>query len=201
MLKDRFRGFLPVVIDIETAGTNPATDAILEIAAITLKMNDAGILEINSALHFNVTPFKGANIDSKALEITKIDINDPHRNAIIEKEALEKIFKMIRQEIKKQSCTRGVLVAHNAHFDQSFLKNAITRNNLKRDPFHPFTVLDTASIANFMLGQSVLASACIKAGIEFDGHKAHSALYDATKTAELFCTLVNNLKDLTNQNL
>ena len=36
-LCDRFRGFYPVVIDVETAGFNAKTDALLEIAAITLK--------------------------------------------------------------------------------------------------------------------------------------------------------------------
>ena len=33
-LADRFRGFLPVVVDVETGGFNPATDALLEVAAM-----------------------------------------------------------------------------------------------------------------------------------------------------------------------
>ncbi len=53
-LCDRFRGFYPVVIDVETAGFNAKTDALLEIAAITLKMDEQGWLMPDTTLHFHV---------------------------------------------------------------------------------------------------------------------------------------------------
>jgi len=40
LLAQRFRGYYPVVIDVETAGFNAKTDALLEIAATLLGMNE-----------------------------------------------------------------------------------------------------------------------------------------------------------------
>ena len=73
---------------------------------------------------------------------------------------------------------------------------AAERTGVKRNPFHPFGMFDTASLAGLMFGQTVLVKACLAAKIPFDGKKAHSALYDTERTAELFCYMVNHLKDL-----
>lgn len=196
LIKNRFRGYLPVVIDVETAGLNAKTDALLEIAAITLKMNDEGILQPDQQYHAHIQPFEGANINPESLKINGIDIENPLRGAIPESEALGDMFKMIRKAVKESGCQRAVLVAHNAAFDQGFLQAAVARCNLKRDPFHPFTVFDTAGLSGLMYGQTVLVKACQLAGIEFDGKQAHSALYDTERTALLFCDMVNRLKNL-----
>lgn len=190
-LKDRFRGFYPVVIDVETGGFNAQTDALLEIAAVTTRFNSDGQLEVHKSYHFNVEPFEGANIEQKALDFTGIDPTNPLRNAVSESEALKEIFKELRTEQKDAECNRCVLVGHNSWFDQSFLNAAAERANIKRNPFHPFTSFDTASLSALMLGHTVLAQACKRAEITFSQKEAHSALYDATKTAELFCHLVN----------
>ena len=58
-MRDRFRGFLPVVVDIETGGFNCQTDAILEIAMTLLKMSEDGQLEIAETHSRNVEPFEG----------------------------------------------------------------------------------------------------------------------------------------------
>lgn len=73
---------------------------------------------------------------------------------------------------------------------------AAERTGVKRNPFHPFGMFDTATLAGFMFGQTVLVKACQAAKIPFDGKQAHSALYDTERTAELFCYMVNHLKDL-----
>lgn len=190
-LNARFRGFYPVVVDVETGGFNAQTDALLEIAAVTTRYNDEGLLEVHKSYHFNVEPFEGANIEQRALEFTGIDPDNPLRNAVDEGEALKSIFKELRNEQKEADCNRCVLVGHNAWFDQSFLNAAVERANIKRNPFHPFTSFDTASLSALMLGHTVLAQACKRAEISFSQKEAHSALYDATKTAELFCHLVN----------
>lgn len=195
-MADRFRGFLPVVVDVETAGFNPRTDALLEIAAVTLTMDENGYLMIDQSYDANVIPFAGANLEPSALEFTGINPDDPERNAIGEQEALEKIFKPIRKSIKSHGCKRAVLVGHNASFDHSFVTNAVERCDAKRNPFHPFSTFDTVSLAGLAYGQTVLAKACDLAGIDFDGKQAHSALYDTVKTAELFCTIVNHWKDM-----
>ena len=84
-----------------------------------------------------------------------------------------------------------ILVAHNAAFDQQFLNRALVRTNVKRSPFHPFSFIDTASLAAVAFGHTVLSEACARAEISFDKDQAHSALYDAERTAELFCAVVN----------
>ncbi|NVK39976.1 MAG: ribonuclease T [Oceanospirillaceae bacterium] len=196
MMADRFRGFLPVVVDVETAGFNPRTDALLEVAAVTLTMDETGYLMIDQCFDEAVDPFEGANFERSALEFTGIDPFDPERDAIPEALALENIFKPIRKSIKAHSCKRAILVGHNAAFDHSFIQAASARADIKRNPFHPFSTFDTATLAGLAYGQTVLARACDVAGIDFDGKKAHSALYDTCKTAELFCSIVNRWKDL-----
>ncbi|MFU2318038.1 ribonuclease T [Rahnella sp. PCH160] len=195
-LKGRFRGFYPVVIDVETAGFNAKTDALLEIAAITLKMDEDGWLQSDETVHFHVEPFEGSVLVPEALAFNGIDPSNPLRGAVSEYEALHGIFKVIRKGMKEQNCNRAIIVAHNANFDHSFLMAAAERAGLKRNPFHPFATFDTAALSGLVLGQTVLAKACISAGIVFDSSQAHSALYDTERTAELFCELVNRWKRL-----
>ena len=196
LLKNRFRGYLPVIIDVETAGLNSQTDALLELAAITVKMDNDGYLVADKKSHYHIQPFEGANINPESLKFNGIDIDNPLRGAVAENIAIPEMFKMVRKAMKEQGCQRAVIVAHNAAFDQGFLQAAIKRINAKRDPFHPFAMFDTATLAGFMYGQTVLVKACQMANIEFDGKQAHSALYDTEKTTELFCTMVNKLKEL-----
>nr|WP_251357804.1 ribonuclease T [Kangiella sp. TOML190] len=195
-MKDRFRGFFPVIVDVETGGFEPRTDALLEIAAVTTRFDKQGRLEVANSHHFHVEPFAGANIEQKALDFTGIDVKNPLRGAVDEKWALQEIFKKLRIEQKASGCNRCVLVGHNAWFDLSFVNAAVERTNIKRNPFHPFTSFDTASLSALVLGHTVLAQACELAHIPFSQKDAHSALYDAKKTAELFCYLVNNTKKL-----
>lgn len=193
----RFRGYYPVVIDVETAGFNAQTDALLEIAATVLTMDEkSGELSILETLSFNVAPFEGANIEKAALEFTGINPDCPERQAVDEDKALKEIFKLIRKRMKTFDCKRAVMVAHNAAFDLGFLNAAIERNNIKRSPFHPFVSFDTTTLSGLALGQTVLAKACEAATLEFDNKQAHSAAYDTEKTAELFCYIVNKWQQL-----
>ncbi|TLX51150.1 ribonuclease T [Pseudoalteromonas ruthenica] len=192
----RFRGFFPVVIDVETAGFNKNTDALLEIAVTTLKMDEQGYLHLDQTQHFHVDPFEGANIEQSAIEFNGIDPFSPLRGAVDESEAMKSICKFVRKAQKDAGCQRSVVVAHNAAFDHGFLNAAIERCKIKRTPFHPFVSFDTTSLAGLALGQTVLAKACRTAGIEFDNAQAHSALYDTERTAELFCFIVNKWKSL-----
>lgn len=194
---DRFRGFLPVVVDLETGGFNPKTDAILEIAACILCMDDFGRVKIAETIAVEVEPFKGSRIEPSSLEFTGIDLNSPARNAISEKEAIQKICLPVRQELHATDCQRAILVGHNPSFDLSFMNAAVTRVNYKRNPFHPFSSFDTATLGGLAFGQTVLARAVQAAAIDWDESSAHSAEYDTIKTAELFCAIVNRWKILT----
>ena len=195
-LVDRFRGYYPVIIDIETSGLDSQVHAILEIAAIFPKMDEQGYLTSVDKIHFHVEPFEGAEFDPKALSFTGIDPFNPLRAAVDEREALTEIFKKVRKYQKQNECNRAIIVAHNATFDQGFINKATERCNLKRVPFHPFASFDTASMAGLILGQTVLAKACAEAGVDYDNKEAHSALYDTEVTAELFYYMVNRYKAL-----
>ena len=190
-IANRFRGFLPVVIDVETAGFNPKRDALLEIAAVLLDMDEHGVISRKETLSCHVEPFPGANLDAESLEFNGIDPYNPFRMAKPEQEALDHIFKPIRRAIKDSGCNRAVLVGHNAAFDLSFINAAATRASIKRNPFHPFSTFDTVSLAALAYGQTVLARAVKAAGFDWNSEKAHSAVYDTEKTADLFCTIIN----------
>jgi ribonuclease T len=192
----RFRGYLPVVLDLETGGFNARTDALLESAIVIPEMNEEGDLVPGERLFFNIEPFPGANIEPSALEFTGIDPGHPFRMAVPEHEALSETFRAIRNEVKRTGCSRAIIVAHNAAFDQGFINAASARCEIKRNPFHPFSAFDTATLCGLAFGQTVLARACDAAGIPFDADEAHSAKYDCDKTAELFCMIVNRWRFL-----
>ncbi|MBO9469820.1 ribonuclease T [Endozoicomonas sp. G2_2] len=193
-MAQRFRGFLPVVIDVETGGFNNATDALLEIAAVTVDFDAEGDLELRESVSYHVEPFEGANIEPASLEVNGIDPHHPLRPALPEREALARVFKVVRAMLKETGCKRAVLVGHNAHFDLGFLNAAIARTGIKRSPFHPFSCFDTATLAGVALGQTVLRRAATAAGMSWDNDAAHSARYDTEQTARLFCTIVNRFR-------
>lgn len=187
----RFRGLMPVVVDVETTGLNSATDGLLELAAVTLTMDENGKLIKDKTYAFPIEPFEGARIEPEALEITGIDPENPLRLAIPERQALERIFDAVRMHLEQHNCYRAVLVGHNAWFDLSFVLAAAKRSGIKNIPFHTFTTFDTASLSAVAFGETVLARATRRARIPFDLLQAHSAIYDAEKTAELFCQIAN----------
>jgi len=187
----RFRGYLPVVVDVETAGFKAETDALLEIAAVILTMDEGGILQPAETVSCHVQPFEGANLDPKALAFNGIDPYHPFREALPEKQALDHVFRPIRAAVKASACKRAILVGHNAFFDLGFINAAVERTGHKRNPFHPFSTFDTVTLAGLAYGQTVLARTIIAAGIPWDPDEAHSAIYDTEKTAELFCHIVN----------
>ena len=192
-LKNRIRGYLPVVVDVETGGFDESKDALLEICIIIIGLDDQYLLKPKKTLHFHIKPFIGSNIEPSALKFNGIDVDSPFRLAVSEKEAFSEIFSCINEYLKNEECTRSILVGHNAFFDLGFVKAATDRINLK-SPFHQFSTLDTVSLSALYCGETVLAKAVAKVGIEWDNTQAHSALYDTQKTAELFCHIFNSKK-------
>jgi ribonuclease T len=188
----RFRGYLPIVVDVETGGFNEGTDALLQIAAVIIDMDEDGQIYCAETVSCHVTPFEGSRLDPASMQINGIDVDHPFRLALEEKQALPKIFKPVREALKRQSCNKAILVGHNAHFDLKFINAAAARSGIKRNPFHPFSNFDTVSLAGLVYGQTVLARALRAAGFEWDTNEAHSAVYDAEMTASLFCKIVNN---------
>ncbi len=192
----RFRGYLPVVVDVETGGFDATKDALLEIAATIIAMDQRGMLYPAETHAYHLIPFEGANIDPKALEFNGIDPEHPFRDARSEKEALRLLFTPIRKAVKASGCKRAILVGHNAFFDLGFLNAAVTRVGIKRNPFHPFSTFDTVTLAGAAYGQTVLAKAAQAAGMAWDSSEAHSAIYDTQQTARLFCDIINKWHQL-----
>ncbi len=190
-LASRFRGFLPVVVDVETAGFNAGTDALLEIAAVLLEVDDEGQWQLRETHSCHVQAFPGANIEQAALDFNGIIPDHPLRFALPEREALKKIFDPVRAAVKESGCNRAILVGHNPAFDLGFLNAAVERTGIKRNPFHPFSTFDTATLGGLAYGQTVLSRAVQKSGLEWRAQEAHSAIYDAEITARLFCRIVN----------
>lgn len=195
-LAERFRGFLPVIVDVETGGFDAEHDALLEIAAVVVDMDEQGFVHPLPAVHAHVHPFPGANLDPRALEITGIDPDNPLRGALDERLALEHVFKAVRVAVRDAGCQRAILVGHNAAFDLGFINAAVRRTGNKRNPFHPFSCFDTATLGGLAYGQTVLGKAVQASGRSFDTREAHSAIYDAEITATLFCDIVNRWRQL-----
>jgi ribonuclease T len=190
----RFRGFLPVIVDVETGGFNSKTDALLEIAAVHVDPQEDGSLLRGETIRFHVKPFEGANLEPASLAVNGIDPDHPLRPAIDERDALQRVFRDVRRAVRAHGCSRAVLVGHNAAFDLAFVNAAIERTGIKRNPFHPFSCFDTATLCGVAYGQTVLARAVQAAGMEWDESSAHSAAYDAEITADIFCDVVNRFK-------
>ena len=195
LMARRFRGFLPVVVDVETGGFHAATDALLEVAVVLIDMDTDGTLRRGTTHSYHVKPFEGARLDPASLSITGIDPHHPLRPALPERDALQRIFREIRHAVRGYNCRRAILVGHNAAFDLGFLNTAVARAAVKRNPFHPFSCFDTATLAGAALGQTVLAKAITVAGLDWDAGSAHCASYDAERAADIFCLICNRFRD------
>ena len=195
-IAERFRGFLPVVVDVETGGFNAKTDALLEIAAVFIDPNEDGTFIRGETIRYHVKPFEGANLEPASLAVNEIDPHHPLRPAIEERDALQRIFREVRRAVRDSGCTRAILVGHNAAFDLGFINEAAERTAIKRNPFHPFSCFDTATLCGVAYGQTVLARAVQAAGLTWDESSAHSAAYDAEITADLFCKILNRFKPI-----
>lgn len=190
-MSERFRGYLPVVVDVETGGFDWNRHALLEIAVQPVDLDENGLLVPGETASAHLIPAPGTEIDPKSLQITGIVLDHPFRLAKEERDALDHVFAAVRAAVRKHDCQRAILVGHNAHFDLNFLNAAVARTQHKRNPFHPFSVFDTVSLAGVAYGQTVLARAVHAAGLSWNGEEAHSAVYDTERTAELFCKIVN----------
>lgn len=190
-IASRFRGFLPVVVDLETGGFDAQKHALLELAAVVLDIDEQGKIYRKYTIHSHIKPFDGAKIDPEALKVNGIQPNHPLRIAKEEKKALEELFASLKKSLQETDCSRAIMVAHNAMFDLGFLQAAVARCKIKNSPFHSFSTFDTVTLGGVMTGQTVLARIAEQCGLEYDTKKAHGAKYDAELTADIFCQLVN----------
>ena len=190
-MQERFRSFLPVVVDIETGGCNEKTDALLEFAAIIIGVDKDFKLFEKKIIHYHVHPFEGANIEEDALKVNGINPYSPLRLALTEQEMLTTAFRKIHVALEYYRCTRAILVGHNSFFDLKFLNEAANRCRIRDNPFHKFSSLDTVTLGALAYRQTVLSKIAAAAGYEWDSNSAHSALYDAQVTSHIFRKIFN----------
>ncbi|XNN30043.1 exonuclease domain-containing protein [Escherichia coli] len=93
------------MIDVETAGFNAKTDALLEIAAITLKMDEQGWLMPDTTLHFHVEPFVGANLQREALAFNGITRTIPIAARSANTRRCTKFLKLYVKVLKRAAVT------------------------------------------------------------------------------------------------
>ena len=90
-LSERFRGYLPVVLDLETGGFDHQVNPILELACCFVQMQDDR-LSIKGQESWNVQPVDGMVVEPASLKVTGIDLDDPHRDAMDEASVLKDFF-------------------------------------------------------------------------------------------------------------
>src|SRR2546429_6984082 len=81
LMARRFRGYLPVAIDVETGGFHPATDALLEIAAVLVDMAQGGRLKRGATPDFHAQPLAGARIEER--QSTRLNSRYRHQSSSV----------------------------------------------------------------------------------------------------------------------
>ncbi len=164
-----------VVFDIETTGFSPVNNRIIEIGAV--KVSGGEIADKFSTFVNPDVPIP--------FEIEKLTgIND---SMVIDAPFIEEVLPEFLA-----FCEGAVLVAHNAEFDMSFIKENAMRQNLKRE----FTYVDTVGIARILLphqGKHTLDAVAKTMEVSLENH--HRAVDDAGATAEIFVKFIPMLKE------
>ena len=163
-----------VVFDIETTGFSPVTNRIIEIGAV--KVENGEITERFSTFVNPQVPIP--------FHIEKLtSIND---SMVMDADPIEVVLPRFLEFVGD-----AILVAHNANFDVSFIKENAKRQGISVD----FTYVDTVGIARALLtGQSkyTLDAVAKTLGISLENH--HRAVDDAECTAEIFVKFIEMLK-------
>ncbi len=163
-----------VVFDIETTGFSPVTNRIIEIGAVKV---------VNGEITDRFSTFVNPEVPIP-FEIEKLtSIND---SMVIDSDTIEIILPQFLEFVGD-----AMLVAHNANFDVSFIKENAKRMDIPVD----FTYVDTVGIARTLLtGQAkyTLDAVAKTLGISLENH--HRAVDDAECTAEIFVKFITMLK-------
>lgn len=170
-----------VVFDIETTGFSPVNNRIIEIGAV--KVAKGEIVDRFSTFVNPDVPIP--------FEIEKLtSIND---GMVMDAPFIEQVLPEFLA-----FCGDAVLVAHNASFDMSFIKENALRQKIKKK----FTYVDTVGIARILLphqAKHTLDAVAKTMGVSLENH--HRAVDDAEATAEIFIKFIPMLKEAGADNL
>ncbi len=190
----RFRGFLPVVIDVETGGFHLAapTRCWRSPPSSSRWTTPAGCAAARR-MRFTCKPFEGARLDPVSLEVNGIDPWHPLRPAIDEADALQRLFREIRTAIRahalparhsRRATTRPSIWASSTRRSSAPASSAIRFIRSRAS-----TPRRSAASA---LGQTVLRARRAAGGHRMGSAAARTrAAYDAERTADLFCHICN----------
>ena len=163
-----------VVFDIETTGFSAVNDRIIEIGAV--KVEGGQIVERYSTFVNPERPIP--------FEIEKLTgIND---SMVVGAEVIENVLPEFLAF--SEDC---MMVAHNAEFDMSFIRENCRRLGYERE----FTVVDTLAMARSLLPdlKNYKLDTVVEAvGGNLENH--HRAVEDAESTADIFVKFVARLK-------
>lgn len=163
-----------VVFDIETTGFSPVTNRIIEIGAV--KVEDGQITDRFSTFVNPEVPIP--------FEIEKLtSIND---SMVMDAETIEVVLPKFLDFVGN-----AVLVAHNANFDVSFIRENAERQQIPVN----FTYVDTVGIARMLLtGQAKYTLDAVAKTLKISLENHHRAVDDAECTAEIFMKFINMLE-------
>ena len=162
-----------IVFDLETTGTSPTDDRIIEIGAVKLRN-----LEITDRFDMFVNPHM--EINEFISNLTGIT-NEMVADAPEEMEAIKAFVEFCG--------AKPVLIAHNARFDTGFIDASLKRNNLEMK----YSSVDTVPMCKIMLPQlhkHKLNFVAEHFGFEFNHHRGSD---DAEVLGKIFIKLANML--------
>ncbi len=107
LMSRRFRGFLPVVIDVETGGFNSRTDALLEIAAVFIDIDASGTLSRGCHPQLPCAAVSGCATGPGLAERHRHRSLSSVAAALPEREAIQRIFREVRHQLKAYDCRPG----------------------------------------------------------------------------------------------
>lgn len=165
-----------VVFDIETTGFSAVNDRIIEIGAV--KVEGGRIVDRYSTFVNPERPIP--------FEIEKL--TGIHDGMVEDAEVIEDVLPKFME-----FCQDCIMVAHNAEFDMSFIRENCRRQGIERK----FTVVDTLAMARSMLPdlKNYKLDTVVEAvGGSLENH--HRAVEDAESTADIFVKFVARLKNM-----
>jgi len=180
-------------IDTETGGRNAEKHRLLSIAFVIWEEG-----KITNKIELLTNNTKLA-VEKSALDVNKINLREHAKVALSEDNAVLLIKKFLSKNFFPGEII--TLAGHNVSFDADFLKALFSRTNVSYDKYFSHRSVDTSAILHFLYlsGKMPIKSISSTDAFKLFNIKVkgrHSAMGDATATAELFSKLIKLVKKM-----